>query len=170
VNVSIDKTGPASATLGDRFHYRITATNHGSIAAPATAITDAVPNGLSHVTWSCTVSDGSSCTPSYGTGNTVRTTATIPPGGTAVVHVAGTAAKIGAAVDDATITICRRCTADDRTQSASVSTDIRPSVPLAPTGAQVSRLGAAGILLLLAGAGVILPVGRTRSLRRRTTR
>jgi uncharacterized repeat protein (TIGR01451 family) len=47
-DLKIDKTGPASATVGTQFEYNITVTNLGPVAAPSVTVTDAVPSGFTN--------------------------------------------------------------------------------------------------------------------------
>ena len=48
--LSITKTGPASALINESFAYTITVTNDGNGAAGNTVVTDTLPEGMEHVT------------------------------------------------------------------------------------------------------------------------
>ncbi|HEX7446367.1 MAG TPA: DUF4214 domain-containing protein, partial [Pirellulales bacterium] len=48
-NVSVNKTGPSTATVGASFAYTITVTNHGNSAASNVVISDLLPSGVTFV-------------------------------------------------------------------------------------------------------------------------
>jgi uncharacterized repeat protein (TIGR01451 family) len=88
-DLSVTKTGPANAIVGNSFSYTIVATNNGPDAAPVPLVTDNRPGGLAAVStmsppagWNC-ISDGSgqhTCsTPSMAVGATATFTLTVTP-------------------------------------------------------------------------------------------
>jgi hypothetical protein len=117
------------------------------------------------VTWECTVSDGSDCTPTGGTGSTISTTATIPVGGTARVDVTVTAAQVGHTTNTAIVEACAHCTDSGGPQHAGAAgTEIgKPILPI--SGQSLRRVAdVAGIVLIV---GLILLIAPKR-LRRHT--
>ncbi|MBD8078319.1 DUF7507 domain-containing protein [Cellulosimicrobium arenosum] len=188
VDLAISKAGPATATVGDEVEYTIVVTNGGPAPAPGTTIADDVPTAIADVSWACTVSDGSACSPGEGTGAEVATTATIPAGGEATLVVRGAAAAAGDVVNRATLTACPDCVDADGTDDvAEVATSItgatptpvptpdpgtpdapggadgaEPSDGLAQTGSAMLASAVAGLLAVGLGAGLVLHAARAR--------
>ncbi|RHA41606.1 lectin-like domain-containing protein [Cellulomonas rhizosphaerae] len=126
VDLAITKSASAaSVTVGDGLTYTLVVTNAGPTVAPATTVDDALPAGLGDATWTCEISDGSSCTPGSGSGDVTDVSADVPAGGTATIVVSGTATTVGTLSNTATVTPCAACTdagtADD---SATASTQV----------------------------------------------
>ncbi|ALL07954.1 hypothetical protein AQ505_22205 [Pedobacter sp. PACM 27299] len=80
-SVSLIKTGPSQISAGQTVTYTLLAGNNGPSDARNLSITDAVPAGLTGVTWSvATQGTASVLTGANGTGNNVLLTADIPAG------------------------------------------------------------------------------------------
>ncbi len=74
VGVSISKSGPASANIGDPISYTVAISNTGASDAGAVDITDHVPSGVTGVTWTA-VASGNGGTRVYqdsGSGNYIN--------------------------------------------------------------------------------------------------
>ncbi|WP_029290217.1 DUF11 domain-containing protein [Cellulomonas sp. HZM] len=129
VDLAVVKTGTAQATVGDEVTYTVTVSSAGDVPAPATTISDDLPPGLDDATWTCTVSDGSSCAPASGTGD-VSAVATIPAHGTAVVVVTASTTTVGEVTNVAGVTTCDVCTGVGvLTASATTSVVAAPVTP-----------------------------------------
>ncbi|QPH40491.1 DUF7507 domain-containing protein [Pedobacter endophyticus] len=68
-SVSLIKTGPTTANAGETITYVINAVNAGPSNATNLAIADAIPAGLTNVTWTAIASGTSSVATASGTGN-----------------------------------------------------------------------------------------------------
>ncbi|WGQ08608.1 gliding motility-associated C-terminal domain-containing protein [Pedobacter gandavensis] len=80
-SVSLIKTGPSQISAGQTVTYTLLAGNNGPSDARNLNITDAVPAGLTGVTWSvATKGTAAVLTGANGTGNNVQLTADIPAG------------------------------------------------------------------------------------------
>ena len=80
-SVSLVKTGPSQISAGQSVTYTLLAGNNGPSDARNLSITDAVPAGLTGVTWSvATQGTASIITGASGTGNNVQLTGDIPAG------------------------------------------------------------------------------------------
>jgi uncharacterized repeat protein (TIGR01451 family) len=92
-DLTITKTGPATAAAGTEITYLLTLTNAGPSAANGATFSDNVPNNLTGVTAACQNPAGgaSGCTLSIGSGNNVTgSVATFPGGGKVEVLIRGT--------------------------------------------------------------------------------
>ncbi|NLU95724.1 gliding motility-associated C-terminal domain-containing protein [Chitinophaga sp. Ak27] len=79
--LNITKTGPATLTAGATITYTIRAANDGPSTATNALLTDQVPAGITHVTWSASAAGKATINgAATGTGNGVNLLATIPPG------------------------------------------------------------------------------------------
>ncbi|MEN0130093.1 MAG: hypothetical protein AAGC49_11690 [Brevundimonas sp.] len=133
VDLSTVKVAPAEVFAGDALNYAIVVSNASSNPAPGTLVVDALPGGVTDATWTCTVSDGSACTPASGTGD-VSTTADVPARGSVSIRIAATADVPGTISNTATVTACDACTdasADD--DSSTAVTVVNPLPDLTPT-------------------------------------
>ncbi|MBB6500680.1 Ig-like domain-containing protein [Pedobacter cryoconitis] len=100
--LNITKSGPANATAGTTVQYIITTVNTSTSDAIAAVITDAVPAGLTGVSWTATAAGTATVTSgTTGTGNNVSVTANIPAGNANTITIvvtgslpAGTTAAI----------------------------------------------------------------------------
>ena len=180
VALSVAKAGPAQVAGGAELRWEVVVTNDGPAAAPGTVVQDAVPDAVTGVSWTCSVSDGSACDAPSGTGNDVSTTATVPAGETATVVVTGTAPPAGGTVTNtATVEPCAACVDDgDGPYEATATTTVVPapgpgpdpgpeqpgtSGPgLATTGVDLVAASAAALLAVALGAGLLLQGTRAR--------
>jgi uncharacterized repeat protein (TIGR01451 family) len=186
VALSVTKTGPGQVTGGEELRWEVVVTNDGPAAAPGTVVQDAVPDAVTGVSWTCSVSDGSACDAPSGTGNDVSTTATVPAGGTATVVVTGTApADDGTVTNTATVEACAACVdAGEGPREATATTQVvaapipgpgpgpgpapgpqRPGTSgpgLATTGVDVVAASAAALVAVALGTGLALHGARAR--------
>ncbi|GEL96329.1 lectin-like domain-containing protein [Cellulomonas composti] len=135
VDLSITKTGPAGAVVGDDVTFTIEVTNAADVPAPATRVTDVLPDGLADASWTCENPDGVPCEQPAGDGD-VDTSVDLPAGGTATIVVTGVADAAGELANTATVTPCAVCddesTSDD-TASAVVVVEPTPTPTPSPT-------------------------------------
>ena len=75
---------------GDATSYTIVATNGGPSAATGVSITDYFPASLNGMTWTCSASAGSACSPAGPLSGNVSVSANIMPGGTITISANGT--------------------------------------------------------------------------------
>jgi uncharacterized repeat protein (TIGR01451 family) len=78
-----------SVSPGDPISYIIMATNSGPSAASGVAITDYFPGSLTNMTWGCTTSAGSSCSPGGTNNGNVSVNANLLPGGSVTITANG---------------------------------------------------------------------------------
>ncbi len=89
--LNIRKSGPSFAAAGAPVSYVLMITNNGASNATGALIQDAIPAGITQVTWKASSSNGSSITTdSTGTGNNIQLKANIPPQGNIMVNIMGT--------------------------------------------------------------------------------
>jgi uncharacterized repeat protein (TIGR01451 family) len=88
-DVSLTKTGPTDAQVGDQISWELTATNESTVPAPGTTVADDVPDTVTDVTWTCETSDDTPCDTGTGTGNSVAATADLEPGTSMQVTITG---------------------------------------------------------------------------------
>ncbi|MFD4957628.1 LPXTG cell wall anchor domain-containing protein [Microbacterium sp. NPDC058389] len=178
VDLAIAKAANTGVTVGGTVVWTVTVSNAGPVAAPQTAISDALPASAE---WTCTVSDGSACDAAAGTGP-VDVTATIPSDGSATVVARVPASAAGTVTNTASLTACDACVDASTDDDTATATAVISAVPdgggsdgggsdgggsdagLPATGgtASVVPVVLAGLLLAL-GAGLI-------ALRRRAAR
>jgi len=102
----VSKTGPATATVGQRLTYTIVVRNGGPASAYRSRVADEVPSALTGVSWTCTSTGQAACGSGGGTGNSIGVEVTI----TAAVEnfvtltVSGTANTAGTISNTATAT------------------------------------------------------------------
>lgn len=97
-DLAITKTdGRTFIPAGSTQTYTIQVSNNGGYAVTGT-LTDTVPASITGVTWTCTASAGSSCNAASGSGNTINTSATLAPAGTAAYTVTGTVSSSASGV------------------------------------------------------------------------
>ena len=86
-DLSVTKTdGVDDATPGRTTTYTIVVSNAGPSPAPGTRVVDAVPSGVTAMSWSCTPSVGAGCAATTGSG-TIDTTVDLPATGSATFDV-----------------------------------------------------------------------------------
>jgi uncharacterized repeat protein (TIGR01451 family)/fimbrial isopeptide formation D2 family protein len=90
--VSIAKTSsvPGALTPGGTVTYTVTASNVGTVAAPGTVITDAIPAGITAYAWTCASSGGAVCPNASGSGAINETIATFPAGSSVTYIITAT--------------------------------------------------------------------------------
>ncbi|WP_164088400.1 LPXTG cell wall anchor domain-containing protein [Frondihabitans sp. 762G35] len=90
-DLAITTTGPVTAVAGTDIGYTVTATNASPYPVTGAAIADAIPAGITGVTWTCTSPDGGTCASDAGTGQDIATTADLPGGASVVYSIRGRA-------------------------------------------------------------------------------
>ena len=106
-NLSIAQTvSPATVAVGGTVTYTVTVTNDATNVVDGATFADAIPAGLTGVTWTATASGGATLGATSGAGNAVSTTANFPRGSSVTFTITGTAsAAAGGAVLTNTATI-----------------------------------------------------------------
>ena len=152
-DVSITKTGPASAPAGTGVTYQLAVTNNGPSDAANLSVTDTLPTGVTFVSaagtgWTCTNSGNVSVTctrPTLVTGAAAPTIAVVVTA-TATAATLTNSATVGSTTPDPDLT----------NNSSSTTTTITPSADLAivKTGtANVNALGAISYQLSVSNLG-----------------
>ncbi len=124
-DVSITKTdGVSTVSPGQVLTYSIVVSNAGPSTADGAAIADAVPAGLTNVSWTCAAATGSACVDSSGTGS-ISTTADVAVGGTVTYTVVATVADSAnaAIVNTASVSAPSGTIDPDTTNDVAVDTD-----------------------------------------------
>ncbi len=82
VNLTVVKSGPATAVAGEQISYTIRITNDGISNATGTIIRDLLPAGLTNASWIATVAQGTAVITdgATGTGSTIQLTANLNAG------------------------------------------------------------------------------------------
>ncbi|WP_342329126.1 gliding motility-associated C-terminal domain-containing protein [Pedobacter sp. FW305-3-2-15-E-R2A2] len=93
-DLQIQKTGPSTVVAGRAINYTITVNNAGPSNTDNVNIADAVPAGITGVTWMATAQNGAAINGSAsGSGNSIAVLAAIPSGaGSVTINVSGTIA------------------------------------------------------------------------------
>ncbi|WP_316759939.1 gliding motility-associated C-terminal domain-containing protein [Pedobacter aquatilis] len=88
---TITKSGPPTVTAGNTISYTITVRNTGPSNSASTVITDNIPAGITGVSWTSTVTDGSVniTTGANGTGNALSLTGNFNANSTVQINVTG---------------------------------------------------------------------------------
>ncbi|RFS20718.1 DUF11 domain-containing protein [Chitinophaga silvatica] len=87
-DLNISKIGPATLDAGQGIAYTITANNNGPSTATGVTITDIVPASINAVSWAVTASGAATVdSANSGTGNTIKTKVTIPPGAANIITI-----------------------------------------------------------------------------------
>ncbi len=96
-DISVMKTGPASAQVGDDVTWTVVVSNGDAAGTPPTdarvegaVMTDAVPAAFTDVSWTCVASPGSACVDAAGTGNAISARSDLAIGGSATYTITGT--------------------------------------------------------------------------------
>jgi uncharacterized repeat protein (TIGR01451 family) len=129
VNVGIETdldsdqiASPQAAVPGQTIGLTIVAINHGPSCAIGAAVASLFPASLTHVSWSCTASAGSSCA-AGGTGNIEDASVSLLPGGMATYAVtAKVATASGLIFSSATVTAPPGATDPNETNNSSSAT------------------------------------------------
>jgi uncharacterized repeat protein (TIGR01451 family) len=141
VDLAITKTDSAlSAVPGAPITYTIVVSNAGPSTATNALVADTVPASITGVSWSCLATGiGASCGAASGSGNSISTTATVPPTTTITYTVSGTLAPgtpagIGTLVNTATVTAPALTTeVSTLNNSATDTDDVTPRADLVVT-------------------------------------
>ncbi len=130
-NLSIAKSGPATATPGTAITYTLTVSNSGPDGATGAVVADLFPVQINSPTWSCSPSGGATCAAS-GSGN-LNETVNLPAGGRLIYTIVGTvnSAATGTVVNTATVTAPGGIDPNPGDNSSSVSTNLTPVANLA---------------------------------------
>ena len=115
---------PASPLAGSSVTYTIVAKNFSTTnTVTNAAVKDPVPTSITNVSWTCAATTPSSCTTPSGTGNSIDTTATLAPNGTATYTVLGTLATTATGVIPNTATVTAPVNIIDATQTNNQAID-----------------------------------------------
>lgn len=149
-DLQLDKTvAPPSVLVGGNVVFTLTVTNNGPNAATNVQVTDTLPPGLSYVSDDC---GGIFVDPTL-----TWTVGPLANGAMATCNVTVQVNALGAQVNDATVSAnTNDPTPANNTSAATVGGQSILEVPA------ISPLGAAVLVLLLVGAGVVLVARRRR--------
>ncbi|MFB7800893.1 GEVED domain-containing protein, partial [Isoptericola sp. NPDC056134] len=96
-DVSVVKSGPATAQVGDDVTWTVVMTNGDGSGTPPTdtpvdgaVMSDTVPSEFTNVHWTCVAATGSSCLDADGSGNVIEATANLAIGGSVTYTITGT--------------------------------------------------------------------------------
>jgi uncharacterized repeat protein (TIGR01451 family) len=121
---SITKTdGVTTVYRGGPVSYTVVVTNNGTYPVTGT-VTDTVPAAVTGVTWNCVASAGSSCTTASGSGNSINTSATLLPAGTATYTITGTLSASASGTLTNTATVAVPSWLVDATPANNTATDV----------------------------------------------
>ena len=104
-DLAVSKTdGLATVLPGDAVTYTVVATNNGPSAVSGAPVTDAMPAGLTGVTWTCVPDAGATCGTPSGSGN-ISTTVDLASGTSAVFTIDATivSSQLGAVTNTVTV-------------------------------------------------------------------
>lgn len=126
--ISVAKSGPATANIGDPITYRIIVRNTGSGNITNAQITDQIPEDVQVIDWSATATGSATITgPASGTTNELSTTADIATGMTNFVEIIINGTVIDKAHTEFTNTAS---VAAGDTETSSVTTSLNKSTDL----------------------------------------
>ncbi|WP_316822488.1 gliding motility-associated C-terminal domain-containing protein [Pedobacter gandavensis] len=155
--LAIQKTGPATISAGQQINYTLTISNTGTADATNATITDAIPAGITNVSWTATADAGGTATiigSSTGNTNALTFNANIPAGINNVirVNVQGNvnSAATGTLVNTATVTPSE---SGANPSSSSVTTTLQsvPGITLSKSGPSQIAAGQLVTYMLIAG-------------------
>ena len=156
-DLSVTKTGPASAFRGDPITYVVTFANAGPSSVAGATIADAFPAVLLSPAWTCVAAGGATC-PAAGASGSI--TVDLPSGGSLTFTVTATISPTftGNLVNTATITAPAGTTDPvPGNNSASVTTVVVAQTQVADVS--VTKTGPAGPLAVGANATWTITVG-----------
>ncbi|MFN8091158.1 MAG: C25 family cysteine peptidase [Vicinamibacteria bacterium] len=151
-DLSVTKTGPASAFSGDPASYTIVFANAGPSAVTGAPIADSFPATLLGVTWTCAAAGGAACPAANGSGN-IGASVDLPSGSslTYTANATISATFVGDVVNTATIAVPSGTTdPTSGNDSASVTTVVVAQTQVADVA--VTKTGSAGPLAVGANA------------------
>ena len=109
---------------GSPITYTATITNNGPSNITGAPFTDAIPTGVSGVSWTCQITAGTgSCGTGSGTGNSIATTLSLNVNAVATFTVTGTVAENAPATLSSTVTVTRPADVADPNTSNDSATD-----------------------------------------------
>ena len=155
--LAIQKTGPAAISAGQQINYTLTINNTGTSDATNATITDAIPAGITNVSWTATADVGGTATiigAASGSTNALTFNANIPAGSANVirVNVQGNvnSAATGTLVNTATVTPSE---AGANPSSSTVTTALQsvPGITLSKSGPSQIAAGQTVTYTLIAG-------------------
>lgn len=89
--LTVTKTSPSTGfVIGGPVRFDITVRNTGSAPATNVVVTDALPAGLTGVSWTCTAAGAAACPAASGTGDLNETLATLAPGASLTYQINAT--------------------------------------------------------------------------------
>jgi uncharacterized repeat protein (TIGR01451 family) len=137
-DVSIVKTGPATAAPGDTLTYTLTVHNDGNVVLPNVAVTDSLPTGTTFVSaagsgWTCTGTTDISCTLG----------GDLALGGSSVVTIVATldAAFTGTSISNTGVVTPNDITPADNTSTVTTAVTQVPDVSIVKTGPATAAPG-----------------------------
>lgn len=147
-NLRITKTGGSTALAGSVMTYQIRVSNTGPSTAQNAVITDAIPAGLTGVTWSTSATGAASISNGQsGSGNTLSVRATIPAGAAdvVVIDITGTvkADFAGSLSNTATITPAEPGNPAVTTPPVTTVVSAKPTLLISKTGPSTANAGTA---------------------------
>ncbi|WP_316841718.1 gliding motility-associated C-terminal domain-containing protein [Pedobacter gandavensis] len=155
--LAIQKTGPATISAGQQINYTLTINNTGTSDASNATITDAIPAGITNVSWTATADAGGTATilgATSGNTNALTFNANIPAGLTNVirVNIQGNvnSAATGNLVNTATVTPSE---SGANPSSSTVTTTLQsvPGITLSKSGPSQIAAGQTVTYTLIAG-------------------
>lgn len=156
--ISVTKVANVSTlTAGGKVVYTLTVRSTGQAPTHGTVVTDAVPAGITAMTWTCTGADGGVCPHASGSGALNETIATMPAGSSVTYTLEGTLSLTPTATvtNTASVTppVGAVCASGDPAGPCTASASLS-ATPLAPTPVPTLSQWALMLLsLLLVGAG-----------------
>jgi uncharacterized repeat protein (TIGR01451 family) len=158
-DLSITKTdGNTTDVAGTSIQYSIVVTNNGPSAIIGAPVNDALPAGLSAVSWTCSPSAFSACATSTGTGD-IATTVNLLEGGTATFVVDATIDAAFAGLLSNTATVAMPGVGVDPTPANNSATDVTTIV----TEADLSITKTDGTLSATPGGSTVYTVTVTNA-------
>jgi large repetitive protein len=138
-NVSINKTGPSTGTVGQQLTYTVTITNSGASAASNVAFTDTLPAGETFVS----ASDSGGGTIANNAGALSETISALAAGGTDTITLVVTPTQTGDITNTASVNVAGN-TSNQTTSSVTTTVSAQnqgPNVSLSKTGPSTSTVG-----------------------------
>ncbi|MBB2149313.1 T9SS type B sorting domain-containing protein [Pedobacter gandavensis] len=155
--LAIQKTGPATISAGQQINYTLTIGNGGTSDATNATITDAIPAGITNVSWTATADAGGTATiigTASGSTNALSFNANIPAGLANIirVNIQGnvSSAATGSLVNTATVTPAE---AGANPSTSTVTTTLKsvPGITLSKSGPSQIAAGQMVTYMLIAG-------------------
>ena len=144
--LAISKSGPGTINAGQQINYNIIVTNTGTADATAAVITDAIPAGITNVTWTATGTGATISAGATGTGNALSVTGSIPAGAAnkIVIAVTGTVdanAAAGNLTNSATVTPSETGAIAKTSNTVTTAVSKLPSISITKTGPATANAG-----------------------------